>query len=204
MSLAAVIVETRPLENLKQIIEGHLKFLPEDTKLYVFGSDYVNLLLSQVNFKMKFIYVTDRMSTEDYNRLLTSVDFWNKIEEENILIFQHDSEILRSWDSSFEEFEYLGAPWKFQEHGGNGGLSFRKKSAMLKVLYNKKWLPLFSGNEDVFFSNNLYLTKSIYNKRACESFSCETIFKLGTFGAHAIDKYLSPEQCKQIREQYEQ
>jgi len=167
MSLAAVIVETRPLENLKQIIEGHLKFLPEDTKLYVFGSDYVNLLLSQVNFKMKFIYVADRMSTEDYNRLLTSVDFWNKIEEENILIFQHDSEILRKWDSSFEEFEYLGAPWKFQEHGGNGGLSFRKKSAMLKVLYNKKWLPLFSGNEDVFFSNNLYLTKSIYNKRAC-------------------------------------
>jgi len=202
MSLAAVIVETRPLPNLKEIIENHLKFLPEDTKLYVFGSDYVNLLLSQADFKMKFIYVADRMNIEEYNKLLTSVDFWNKIEEENILIFQHDSEILRSWDSSFEDFEYLGAPWKFQEHGGNGGLSFRKKSAMLKVLYNKKYLPQFHGNEDVFFSNNLYLTKSIYNKRKCKEFSCESIFQLGTFGIHAIDKYLSVSECKQIREQY--
>lgn len=202
MSLVAVIVETRPLPNLKELIENHLKFLPEDTKLYVFGSDYVNLLLSQADFKMKFIYVGDRMSEQEYNKLLTTVDFWNKIEEENILIFQHDSEILRNWDSSFEDFEYLGAPWKFQEHGGNGGLSFRKKSAMLKVLYNKKYLPQFHGNEDVFFSNNLYLTKSIYNKRKCKEFSCESIFQMGTFGIHAIDKYLSASECKQIREQY--
>jgi hypothetical protein len=202
MSLAAVIVETRPLPNLKELIENHLKFLPADTKLYVFGSDYVNLLLSQADFKMKFIYVADRMSIDEYNKLLTNVDFWEKIEEENILIFQHDSEILRNWDSSFEDFEYLGAPWKFQEHGGNGGLSFRKKSAMLKVLYNKRWLPHF-GNEDVFFSNNLYLTKSIYNKNKCKEFSCESIFQLGTFGIHAISKYLSDSECKQIREQYE-
>lgn len=204
MSLAAVIVETRPLPNLKEIIENHLKFLPEDTKLYVFGSDYVNLLLSQADFKMKFIYVADRMSISDYNKLLTSIEFWNKIDEENILIFQHDSEILRKWDESFEDFAYLGAPWKFQEHGGNGGLSFRKKSEMLKVIEtNRKLLPFIDGNEDVWFSNRILNTKSECNQNKCKEFSCETIFQLGTFGAHAIDKYLGPEQCKQIREQYE-
>jgi hypothetical protein len=201
--LAAVIVETRPLNNLKQVIENHLKFLPYYTKLYVFGSDQVDLLLSRADFKYTFVDLEEPIDQNLYNKLLTILGFWGLIDEENILIFQHDSEILRPGIEEFFNYEYLGAPWKFQSNGGNGGLSFRKKSEMIKAIekhgpydYSKH------GNEDVFFSNALYQTHSHYNKEACKKFSCESIFQLGTFGCHAIDKYLTPQQCEQIRGQY--
>lgn len=202
-NLAAVIIETRPLPNLKQVIEDHLKFLPEYTKLYVFGSDQVDLLLSQSEFKYRFCDIGRFLNERQYNTLLTTADFWNYIDEENILIFQNDSEILRAGIEEFYNYEYLGAPWKFQTNGGNGGLSFRKKSEMIKAI--EKFGPYnmsLHGNEDVFFSNAVYQTHSHYNKEACKKLSCESIFQLGTFGCHAIDKYLTPAQCEQIRNQY--
>lgn len=202
-NLAAVIVETRPLANLQKVIEDHLRFLPEHTKLYVFGGDHVDILLSQADFHYEFIDIGHNMSEQQYNKLTTHTDFWQIINEENILIFQHDSELLRPWDDDFFNYEYLGAPWKFQSNGGNGGLSFRRKSEMIKAIekcgpYNYER----HGNEDVFFSNALYQTHSHYNKEACKRFSCEAIFQLGTFGCHAIDKYLTPQECEQIRNQY--
>jgi hypothetical protein len=202
--LSAVIVETRPLLKLQKVIEDHLKYLPEYTELYVFGSKEVDLLLSQAGFKYNFIDVGNGMDEGKYNKLLTSLNFWNKIEGENILIFQHDSEILRPGIEEFFNFEYLGAPWKFCSHGGNGGLSFRKKTYMIRAIEtNNQYDQSKHGNEDVWFSNVMYQTRNYYNKLACEEFSCESIFRLGTFGCHAIDKHLSKEQCEQIRNQYE-
>lgn len=202
-NLAAVIVETRPLVNLKKIIEDHLKFLPDYKKLYVFGSESVDLLLSQSEFEYNYACIGNKLNEQEYNNLLTSGKFWHSIQEENVLIFQYDSEILRPGIEEFYDFEYLGAPWKFQEHGGNGGLSFRKRSQMIRAIEtNDPYSQSKHGNEDVWFSNVLYQTRSYYNKLACKKFSCETKFELGTFGCHAIDKYLSPEQCKQIRNQY--
>lgn len=203
-NLAAVIVETRPLANLQKVIEDHLRFLPEHVALYVFGSEHVNVLLHQSNFKYWFADIGRVMTEKHYNILLTSKEFWNYISEENVIIFQHDSEILRPWDDDFYNYEYLGAPWIFQNHGGNGGLSFRKKSEMIKAI--EKFGPYDQsrhGNEDVFFSNAIYQTHSHYNKEACKRFSCESIYQLGTFGCHAIDKYLTPQECDKIRRQYE-
>lgn len=56
-------------------------------------------------------------------------------------------------------------------------------------------------NEDVFFS---YYLKDVAPKEVCEKFACETKFTLGTLGTHAIDEWLTPEQCEQIREQYKE
>jgi hypothetical protein len=149
----------------------------------------------------KYYIFFESHSIPDYNELLTSHAFWDKIDEENILIIQHDTNILRFGIEEFYQYDYVGAPWKFQQHGGNGGLSFRKKSTMLecieKVPYNG------TDNEDVYFSNTLKLLgKNLAPREVCEKFSCETIFKLGTLGYHAIEKYLTSEQCEQIKNQY--
>lgn len=175
--LAVVLVENR--FEYEPILNRHQSFLP-DHNWYIFHEVY---------------------SISDYNKLLTSKDFWNKIKEENILIIQHDSMLLKRGIENFYDFDYVGAPWKFQQHGGNGGLSFRKKSAMLecidKVPYNG------TDNEDIYFSNALKLLgKNLASREVCEKFSCETIFKLGTLGYHAIEKHLTLEQCKQIKNQY--
>lgn len=54
-------------------------------------------------------------------------------------------------------------------------------------------------NEDMFFSRYV---KNVAPREVNEKFACETVFKLGTMGCHAIDEWLTPEQCEQIREQY--
>jgi hypothetical protein len=55
-------------------------------------------------------------------------------------------------------------------------------------------------NEDVFFS---CFVKEVAPREVCEKFACETEFRLGTFGYHAIDEWLTAEECKQIKEQYQ-
>jgi len=37
---------------------------------------------------------------------------------------------------------------------------------------------------------------------AAKKFSCEMKFELGTLGYHAIERYMTEEQIKQINEQY--
>jgi len=97
----------------------------------------------------------------------------------------------------------VGAPWPFQRHGGNGGLSLRNPIKMAEVCTTVEYKANNHGNEDVFFANHLGLIGGkLAPREICARFSTESIFRLGTFGCHAIDRYLSPEQCHQIRNQY--
>lgn len=142
---------------------------------------------------------------EQYNRKLTSAGFWHTLNQyKKVLIFQHDSALLREGIEEFLEWDYVGAPWKFQEHGGNGGLSLRNPKAMLACIEKQPWNPSL-GNEDVYFSN---LLKDMPEYKpaprdVCSKFSCESIFQLGTIGYHAIEKYLTPEEVNQIKTQYD-
>lgn len=184
MKLGAVIVETRPIPNLKEIIEGHTRFLPKHWGLKVMNKVRVN-------------------SIGDYNRLLTSKDFWQRLPYDKVLIFQTDSMLLREGIEEFLEYDYVGAPWKFQEHGGNGGLSLRSKTAMLKCIVKQPWKSSL-GYEDVYFCN---LLKGMTNlklapREVCEKFSCESIYAEGSLGYHAIQKYLTKEECDKIMTQY--
>ena len=179
--LAVVLVENRV--NCQEIMDRHLKYLPKNSVPYIID----NLIIS---------------SSYDYNNYLAnSKVFWNHIKEENILIIQHDSALLKNGIEEFYQYDYVGAPWTFQQHGGNGGLSFRKKSAMLKVIENYPYNGI--DNEDVYFCNGLkFLGMNLAPREVCEKFSCEAIFKLGALGYHAIERYLTPEQCEQIKNQY--
>jgi hypothetical protein len=174
----AIIIENRNIPGLSDTIRNHMKFLPD----YGF-----------IHFK------ADIKTIEDYNKLLTSVKFWESMPFDKVLIFQHDSKLLRSGVDEFLEWDYVGAPWKFQMNGGNGGLSLRSKQAMIDTLKLHTW-DNSKGNEDIFFSN--LLVGKLAPRCVCEKFSCETIFKLGTVGTHAIDKYLTKEECNKILSQY--
>jgi hypothetical protein len=175
--LAVVIVENRSC--WMEVFKKHNKFLPA---CKVYANTSVN-------------------SIQEYNGKLTSLAFWESIKEENILIIQNDSELLRHGLEEFYQWDYVGAPWTFQEHGGNGGLSFRKKSAMIDCIKNVPYIG--NVNEDIYFSNALkHLGKKLAPREVCSKFSCEAILKLGTLGAHAIDKWHEPEECKVIRSQY--
>jgi hypothetical protein len=147
-------------------------------------------------------HVVEVNDIRGYNKLLKSKNFWNKIKEENVLIFQEDSRLLREGIEDFYEYDYIGATWDFYPFVGNGGLSFRHKSAMLKVL--EICNPENDINEDVYFAwgcNVLKLNLAPVN--VANKFSCETQFHLGTLGYHAVEKYLPLEQVNEIKKQYE-
>lgn len=178
MTKGAIIIENRNISNLNSVIREHMKYLPD------WGFIHYKPLIKNIT---------------DYNKLLTSLSFWESVPFDKVLIFQHDSMILRPGIDEFLEWDYVGAPWKFQMHGGNGGLSLRSKKAMIETLSVHTW-DQSKGNEDIFFSNNLI--GKLAPRCVCEKFSCETTYKLGTFGIHAIDKYLTEEEQSRILLQY--
>ena len=196
--LAAVIVDTRRL-SLYQVITEHLYYLPNYTKLYIFSSEDNRYLQEMLNCEFHVVEVN---TIKCYNKLLKSKDFWNKIKEENVLIFQEDSRLLREGIEDFYEWDYIGASWNFHPFVGNGGLSFRHKSAMLKILDTCN--PENDMNEDVYFAWGCNVLKlNIAPVEIANKFSGETQFHLGTLGYHPIEKWLSVEQCNQIKKQYE-
>ena len=183
MKKAAVIIENRNIKNLDKIIENHMKFLP--------GWELIHVS----NGKIK--------TRHDYNKLLTNYLFWAElVMYKKVLIFQHDSEIFKPLDKEFLNYDYVGAPWykgafwaRKDRAGGNGGLSIRDVQAHYELCKVKMYDQSYTA-EDIFFSK---LLTNVAPYEVCKRFSVETEFQLGTFGAHAINKYLTREQCNKIR-----
>lgn len=202
---AAVTIETRPLESFPDTVRQHMKHLP-GWDLVIFGSDDNEDFLTRnisdfIHHKVKF----KTFGQFEYNLTLTNPKFWETlIQYDRVVIFQHDSMILRDCIEEFLKWDYVGAPWKFQHHGGNGGLSVRNPKAMLSICQKHEWNQN-QGNEDVFFCNHMKSNGryKLAPRNVCEYFSVETIFRLGTLGYHAIENWLTPEQCDQIRNQYQ-
>lgn len=197
---AAVITETRPKAIIPEIIEQHLSMLPDDYELVVFCSKESERNFTDYSGKFSK-YFARIHNLHDYNMLMTSDFYWSKLlAYEHVLIFQTDSKILRPGIEEFYEWDYIGSPWKFQDHGGNGGLSLRTPKVMMKILKDVFYTGI--PYEDVYYSNHLEKYGKLAPRSVCGKFGCETIFKLGTFGYHAIKNYMNYEQIEQIENQY--
>lgn len=186
MKCAAVIIDDRfTIQELEPLILAHAQHLPDDWDVYHIGNEQIS-------------------SMTDYNKLLTSKRFWRNMPDK-VLIFQHDSMLLRSGIEEFLDYGFIGAPIKNIPGCMNGGLSLRDKATMMKIINNFPYMgESVHGNEDVYFCNRLaWIGANIPDKEKAMEFSVETIFGLGSLGYHAIDKYLTEEQCKQIRRQYD-
>lgn len=189
MNFGVVIIDNRnEYGKIKIHVDKHLAMLPEGTGSRIYQPNGLK-------------------SLDDYNKLLTSKEFWEAIPFDKVLITQMDAEIIRPGIEEFIGYDYVGAPWKFQKHGGNGGFSLRSKSRMLEIIHCEPYRGAsVDGYEDVYFSNAIHKADGCYGtlapREVCRKFSCESIFEFGTLGIHAIDKYLTPEECKAIRNQY--
>jgi len=132
---------------------------------------FLKTLLYNVDEKVQILYQLLPFNVEDtdnYNKLLTSSWFWNRIHElgfEKILLFQSDSIMLHGNIQPFLRYDYIGAPWdfnsnilikKYRDKGellegiGNGGFSLRNVNVMLDIINKCKITE--SVNEDVYFS----------------------------------------------------
>lgn len=203
MKLTACIIETRPLPTLIKVINNHLKLLPEETGLVIFTTVDTSNYLKKL-FPAALFYESGPIRTEiEYNYLLTSPTFWDKLSEfDRVLIFQHDSVLFKKGVEDFYPYDYVGSPWKWQEWGGNGGLSLRNPLVM-KDICTKYPYQHHLGNEDVYFSNIMKSTGigNLAPREICLKFGVEAVYSENTFGGHAYWKYLDVKQVERIEKQ---
>lgn len=189
MTNCAVIIDNRPSKQLQSTIDAHMDFLE--------GWDLKHFDDFQIE------------STNDYSQILKDYKLWLSLSDyDKVLIFQHDSMILRPIEKEMFNYSYVGSPWKSDvKHarqdraGGNGGISIRDVKDHIKLIkkYDDSGLAKY-WMEDVFFSHNL---PNVAPYEICSKFGVETEFKLGTCTYHAIDKWLPADECHQIRSQYQ-
>jgi hypothetical protein len=209
--IALVIIEPRNDLMLPYVIAAFCRYLPY-ANLYVFHSeDNYMLLKNSILSSYENIYYkcmsTKNITVNQYSQLLKTVDFWNLINEEIILIFQLDTVAFRHPSEKFFNFPFIGAVCGPNGSIMNGGLSIRHKSAMIKMIEeNQERIGKKSNEaEDIFFTETLRASKEYKNKlpsqKECHEFSYESgpIQFYTPFGAHGTNKgWLDSNGWKQL------
>ncbi len=130
---------------------------------------------------------------DEYNRIVL-MEMPNFIRTDRVLIIQYDGFALNKhlWESCFEKFDYIGAPWH-DESGwivGNGGFSLRSRRLIESVASNCKTTQIAS--EDVLICKSLRLKLQLCGLEfspleIARRFAFEwPIPKMKTFGFHGI------------------
>lgn len=227
----AVIVEPRRHPMLANIIRSTMYYVGDKWNLHVFTPlENISWLYTELG-KSKFRVTPlnkNNMTSSEYSALLMSKEFWNMIPEENILIFQTDSVLFKKgidmWiDHPSYGFDYVGANYYNKDHlapnigGIQGGLSLRKKSAMLTCIENidKNEINKYRfdhGYKSFDLYNKITIPEDVYFTHACEilnmniptiekrrEFSIEADYHPNAIGHHGLKcPYLTAEQQKEL------
>lgn len=188
----AVIVEPRIDENIETIIKTVMYYLEDSSKkwgLQIFhGTKNVEQILNITKNWNNVSLVNlgkDNLTKREYNDMMMTTDFWNKVKGKKILSFQNDSILLKGGIDQFLEYDYIGAPWIKPKEGyfvGNGGLSLRNKDKMIEICTlndDKSNIP----QEDIFFVKNLK-GEGVADVETAHNFSMEDIFSENAMGLH--------------------
>jgi len=193
--LTNIIVETRKHPHFKVVVQNiisntqHLKaglqiYHGTENEIYVKESlkDYTNIQFINLNVA--------NINIEDYNKILLSKSFHENISSDKFLVFQTDSISFKQLNKSFLKYDYIGAPWKKENHikyqavVGNGGLSLRSKTAILSILNKNIERPSLMP-EDLYLAQILRSQNYIIPTfDEAMSFSIEEVFYNNSFGCH--------------------
>lgn len=206
----AIIIEPREHRALEYVLTNFYNNLSNEWQIIVFHGNknikYVENIINKFNKnRIKLINLkVNNLTIEEYCELFYNKWLYKNIPTEIFLVFQTDTLICPRYKhliNDFLKYDYVGAPWGpdmmkeiiniygGKDAVGNGGLSIRKKSKMLKILnkystYHKSGWRL---NEDVFFSIN---AKYKPTAEEAKNFSIESIYNDKAFGIHKAYKYV--------------
>ena len=157
----AVIVEPRKHIALESVLNNICTKLDCPITI-VHGTenkDFVNKIALKNSCIDKVLEVNaQQLDAKTYSKLLTTVDFWDKVRnnEKKILIFQTDAGICGDGNDIFKYimYDYCGAPWpksakRFNEEVGNGGFSIRDPEIAKKHILQHGGSTI---NEDIQFT----------------------------------------------------
>ena len=226
---SAIIIEPRKHLAMEFVLKNFLENLSEEwTIIIIHGNTNKQFIYNIINKKL-FLYKhriqtidlnVDNLTISQYSELFFNYKFYDYIPTETFLIFQTDSMILeenRNKIYDYIEYDYVGAPWVESLYGpigiGNGGLSLRKKSKMIKLLkyrniasirklntYYGEYLPedrFFNGDYTMEYVN---INKPTLQKSMC--FSVEAIYNTSPFGIHKCWGHLSQQNLNKLTSLY--
>jgi hypothetical protein len=204
-SNAMVIVEPRKHKDLERVLKNFDERMPKNWDLYIFcgksSQDFAEHASSFIKDRHVIVQAldTDNLTAEEYNTLFKQASFWEKVQAENILVFQTDSILCKESPfniDNFTSYDYIGCSytnsiigradkniWNGMPFYGVGGLSFRKKSFMLNCISSLKHQQHLA--EDVFFS--FCSEKSVHkpvSAKVLNEFCTQGEFHEKSFGAH--------------------
>jgi hypothetical protein len=208
----SVIVEFRYLPHLEFLIRNTIYKLGNGwSHTIICGNlnyDLIYRICNEISPNINIIKMDyDNIDINKYNNMLLTVDFWNLLHGEKILIYQEDTIIFKNNVSEFLEYDYIGAPWVRNETDtisprvGNGGFSLRNRNVMIQILsqYNPNvfndtqhrhgsGIRLDYVAEDLFIA--IIMTYKNIGKIAdvsiASNFSTEDILNRESFGGHRI------------------
>jgi hypothetical protein len=151
-----VFIDFRVLDHVEFLIRNVIyKFDENWCHTIVCGNanyQYMKTLCDSISKNIKIIKLDiDNLNQKTYSDLLQTTEFWNLFDSEKIFLYQEDSIVFKNNIEDFIEFDYIGAPWKKEILGGNGGCGLRTREVMLKCLKNEK--PYFP--EDVYYCKTI-------------------------------------------------
>jgi hypothetical protein len=135
--IEAVLIEMRVLKHLSFLIKNAILKLDSNVSFTIVcgnkNYNFISTLVKDINRNIRIINIgKDNLTREEYSIMLLDSNFWKQFKGEKILIYQEDTIIFKKLESKFLKYDYIGAPLENREVG-NGGLSLRSKSIMIKI-----------------------------------------------------------------------
>lgn len=210
-----VIIEPRCHPHLEFVLKTALFFLGGNWSVDIFASrlnyKFVKKITADLGPARIYLLDVDNLTDNQYNSIKKSPDFWRYLLAENILWLEPDCLICRPGIDAFLGYDFIGAPWHpaiAASPGcrvGNGGLSFRKRSAMIKVAENANVDNNVILTEDLFFATNMHManqlnpdTFTLPTTEIARTFSVESVFYPEPLGMHKSWRYLQHHDLEDI------
>lgn len=136
-----VIIERRIHPNLWFLIRNFCYFCQGWSVLFVCSKTnirYIQEILehnrNNCMFMVAFSDSPDReKAIQEYNTLLKDANFYNTLPSENNLFIQTDTYLRKPIPNEILQYDYVASPFTWDNTSAGGGLSFRKRSAMIKI-----------------------------------------------------------------------
>ena len=175
----AIIIETRCHYRLVPTIVNVLSFLDDEYDLLFIGSVlsfyYVKTNLPDLEFYSEILEDHEILWTQ-YSEILTSKSLFEKYNYENIFIFQTNSLLFKPLPQYIYDFDYIG-PCDYMISNDDdihiiyhGGISFRKRSFILKCLNTysheditkkRKELNMYTSDEHDIYPECFYYSQCL-------------------------------------------
>lgn len=202
--LAIVLIEPRVHHNLELVVRNIRQVFPNTRFLLFHGTrnrQWAQELEEVYQLELHNLHV-ENLSIPLYNYLLTRKEFYTSLPSKRVLICQTDAALFTQSSVNIEDyfqFAYVGAPWtnkrtfwlRIKEYGvgstvGNGGLSLRDRSWMIRCLHTIPYDESQYSTEDVYFANALKSIQApLPSTSEAAEFSFEHVYpKRLPFGAH--------------------